>query len=144
MQIPVKDRGKYLRGLLIMAKMDEVISEMDRTIIIKTAKHFGYSPDFYEGILNTLMRNEYIGNEPIIFYSTNLAKHFLIDAINLAGANKNLSNKEINWLKSTASMNLVDRNWFEETLRECSWNIPINNITQLAIYWNADNKSVPI
>lgn len=143
MQIPVEDRGKYLRGLLIIVKMDMVISEMDRKIIIGTAKHLGYAPAFYEGILNTLMINEYIGSEPIMFDSTNLAKHFLIDAINLAGANKNLSNQKINWLKSTASMNLVDRNWFEERLRECSWNIPINNITQLAIYWYADNKSTP-
>jgi len=135
MQIPVEDRGKYLRGLLIMVKMDEDISEMDRTIIINTAKHLGYAPDFYEGILHTLMRNEYIGSEPIMFDSANLAKHFLIDAINLAGANKNMSNEKINWLKSTASMNFVDRNWFEERLRACCWNIPINNITQLAIYW---------
>ena len=142
MQIPVEDRGKYLRGLLIMVKMDKVISEMDRTIIIGTAKHLGYAPDFYEGILSTLMINEYIGSEPITFDSTNLAKHFLIDAINLAGTNKNLSNKKLNWLKSTASMNLVDRNWFEERLRECCWSIPINNITQLAIYWYADNKAV--
>jgi len=134
MQIPVKDRGKYLRGLLIMVKMDEFISEMDRKIIIHTAKHLGYSADFYEGILNTLMRNEYIGNEPIMFDSAKLAKHFLIDAINLAGANKNLSNEKINWLKSTASMNFVDRNWFEKILRECCWDIPIDNITQLAIY----------
>ena len=134
MQIPVKDRGKYLRGLLIMVKMDEFISEMDRKIIIHTAKHLGYSADFYEGILNTLMRNEYIGNEPIMFDSVKLAKHFLIDAINLAGANKNLSNEKINWLKSTASMNFVDRNWFEKILRECCWDIPIDNITQLAIY----------
>ena len=134
MQIPVKDRGKYLRGLLIMVKMDEFISEMDRKIIIHTAKHLGYSADFYEGILNTLMRNEYIGNEPIMFDSTKLAKHFLIDAINLAGANKNLSNEKINWLKSTASMNFVDRNWFEKMLRECCWDFPIDNITQLAIY----------
>ena len=134
MQIPLEDRGRYLRGLIIMVKMDEVISEMDRTIIINTAKHFGYATDFYEGILNTLMRNEYIGSEPILFDSTNLAKYFLIDAINLAGANKNLSTEKINWLKSTASMNLVDRNWFEEKLQECCWDIPINNITQLAIY----------
>ena len=82
------------------------------------------------------MRNEYIGNEPIMFNSTNLAKHFLIDAMKLAGANKNLSNEELNWLKSTASMNLVDRNWFEERLQESQWNIPINNFTQLAIYWH--------
>jgi hypothetical protein len=135
MQIPAEDRGKYLRGLLIMVKMDEVISEVDRKIIINTAKHLGYATDYYEGILNTLMRNEYIDNEPIMFDSTNLAKHFLIDAINLAGANKNLSNEKINWLKCTASMNLVDRNWFEEILRGCCWNIPIDNITQLAIYW---------
>ena len=87
MQIPVKDRGNYLRGLLIMAKMDEDISELDRTIIINTAKHLGYARDFYEGILSTIMRNEYIGNEPIMFDSTNLANHFLMDAIKLAGAN---------------------------------------------------------
>ena len=80
MQIPLEDRGKYLRGLLIIVKMNEVISEMDRAIIINTAKHFGYATDFYEGILNTLMRNEYIGSEPIMFDSTNLAKYFLIDA----------------------------------------------------------------
>ena len=88
MQIPVADRGKYLRGLLIMVKMDKVISEMDRTIIIGIAKYLGYAPDFYEGILNTLMRNECIVSEPIMFDSTNLAKHFLIDAINLAGVKK--------------------------------------------------------
>ena len=134
MQIPLEDRGKYLRGLLIMVKMDEDISKVDRKIIINTAKHLGYATDFYEGILNTLMRNEYIGSEPIMFDSTNLAKYFLIDAINLAGANKNLSTEKVNWLKSTASMNLIDRNWFEEKLRECCWDIPINNITQLAIY----------
>ena len=38
MQIPVEDRGKYLRGLLIMVKMDKVISEMDRTIIMSISK----------------------------------------------------------------------------------------------------------
>jgi hypothetical protein len=135
MLIPVKDRGKYLRGLLIIAKMDDVISEMDRTIIINTAKHLGYASDFYEGILNTLLINEYIGNEPIRFDSTDLAKHFLIDAINLAGANKKLSSEEINWLRSTASMNLVERNWLEEKLRESYHNISANNITQLAVYW---------
>jgi len=136
MKIPVKDRGKYLRGLLIMAKMDEHISDLDREIIINTAKHLGYAADFYEGILNTLMKNEYIGNEPILFDSTNLAKHFLIDAINLAGANKNLSIEETNWLKSTASMNLVDRVWFEARLEESNWNIPMNNLPQLDIYWH--------
>ena len=135
MQIPAEDRGKYLRGLLIMVKMDEDISQVDRKIIINTAKHLGYATDYYEGILNTLMRNEYIGNEPIMFDSINLAEHFLIDAINLAGTNKNLSNEKLNWLKNTASINSVDRNWFEERLQECCWSIPINNITQLAIYW---------
>ena len=115
--------------------MDDVISEMDRTIIINTAKHLGYASDFYEGILNTLLINEYIGNEPIRFDSTDLAKHFLIDAINLAGANKKLSSEEINWLRSTASMNLVERNWLEEKLRESYHNISANNITQLAVYW---------
>ena len=129
MQIPVEDRGKYLRGLLIMVKMDKVISEIDRTIIISTAKHLGYAPDFYEGILSTLMINEHIGSEPIMFDSANLAKHFLIDALNLAGTNKNLSNEKLNWLKNTASMNLVDRNWIEERLRECCCSIPINSIT---------------
>ncbi len=134
MQIPVKDRGKYLRGLLIMVKMDNFISERDRKIIIHTAKHLGYSADFYESILNTLLGNEYIGSEPIMFDSTKLAKHFLIDAVNLAGADKKLSNEKINWLKCTASINLVDRNWFEEIIRECCWDIPIDNITKLAIY----------
>ena len=89
MKIPDVDRSKYLRGLLIVARMDKQISESDNKIITNTAKHLGFSSDFYDEVLNTLLFNEYICNDPVSFETSYLAKHFLTDAIKLAGTNKN-------------------------------------------------------
>ena len=134
MKIPDVDRSKYLRGLLIVARMDKQISESDKKIITNTAKHLGFSSNFYEEVLNTLLFNEYICNDPVSFETSYLAKHFLTDAIKLAGINKSLCDEEIIWFKDTASINMVESDWLEDKLSECCWNIGSDHYHQLSVF----------
>ncbi len=134
MKIPAVDRSKYLRGLLIVARMDKRISESDKKIITNTAKHLGFSSNFYEEVLNTLLFNQYICNDPVSFETSYLAKHFLTDAIKLACSNKNLCDDEISWFKDTAFLNMVETEWLEDRLAQCPWNINSDQYSQLSVF----------
>jgi len=131
MNIPVIERGRYLRGLLIVARLDRRISETDKQIIKKTAHQFGYSPDFYEEILKNLLINEYICNDPIKFDDEMFAKHFMLDAIKIACNGKKLNDKEYEWLIDTASINSIDTIWLEREI------VNVNSV--MSINYSANN-----
>ena len=58
MNIPLIDKSSYLRGLLILAKKDNHLSEVEKEVILKAGKKLGFSTDFCEEILNTILDNE--------------------------------------------------------------------------------------
>jgi hypothetical protein len=114
MEIPIKDKSNYLRGLLIVAKKDNQLTEPEKNIIRHLAEKLGFATDFYEETLRNLLANKYIKEDPLRFSNPTIAETFIKDALKLVYSDNAAVNKEIDWLKETAEVNNIEADWFEK------------------------------
>lgn len=108
------DKSNYLKGLLIVARLDERLIDRERDQIRNVATRLGFSKDFYEETLKNLMINENISDNPLMFSSSAIAEIFLNEALNLAYADNELSKVELDWLRRTAEINGISSQKFTE------------------------------
>lgn len=118
MHIPQLDRSNYLKGLLITARKDKNLTDSERNMIKKLSDRLGFSSDFFEETISSLLENKYITEEPIIFSDQNIAKSFLEDGLKLALSDGNITENEIGWLKETAAANGILTEWVNSKLIE--------------------------
>ena len=107
MNIPIVDRGNYLKGLFIIAKFDGKLNNQEKEILKTASERLGFSKDFFEETARNLLRNKYISEELIKFSSKELALKFIEDAIKLAHSSDLLNDKTINWLKKISELNEI-------------------------------------
>jgi len=112
----VPDKSNYLKGLLILARKDDQLVDNEKNFIRTVAQKFGFSKDFYEDTLKSLMGNKYITEEPIIFSNKQVAELFLDDGFLLAFSDNVMDNEELNWLKIIAKANGIDDEHVESLL----------------------------
>ena len=134
MNISVLDKSNYLKGLLILAKKDNQLSDEEGKIIRDIAKKLGFSADFYEETLSNLLSNEFLSEDPVKFSDKRLSHSFIIDGLNLANSDSRVDQREINWLKDTALVNEIDPDWFEKALNQAKENAMDLSSTEFALY----------
>lgn len=118
MSIPVQDKSNYLKGLLIIAKRDNILSNSEEEILKNLAKKLGFSTDFYEYTIQNLLTNEYLSEEPVQFSEKTIARSFVQDGLRLANSDDHLHEEEVEWLRLTALNNSLEPEWFNEKLVE--------------------------
>ena len=114
MEISILDKSNYLKGLLIIAKKDNQLAEQEKKIIRQFAMKLGFAQDFYEETLKSLLSNKYILEDPIIFSDKKIAESFIIDGLTLAHSDNSIVGVEIDYIKSVAIANQIDKKWFDE------------------------------
>ena len=114
MQISVLDKSNYLKGLLVIAKKDNKLTEPEKKIIRDIAIKLGFATDFYEDTLKSLLANKYILDDPIKFADKKVAESFICDGLKLAYSDGIIPDPEINWLKKIADENSISEKWFDE------------------------------
>ncbi len=134
MNIALVDKSSYLRGLLILARKDNNISKIQKTIILKAGKQLGFSSEFCEEIINTLLYNECLCEEPIKFNSYAVAQSFIADGLKLTCSGKSIMDEELEWLWKAAEINSVDLKWFNEQVKNYSCLINTHLPTQLTLH----------
>ncbi len=134
MNIPLVDKSSYLRGLLILARKDNHISSIQKTIILEAGKRLGFSSSFCEEILNTLLHNQCLCEEPIKFNSYSVAQSFIEDGLKLTSSGKSIIDAELDWLRSSAQYNSINMRWFEEQVQNCRRLKNHNKPVQLTLY----------
>ncbi len=108
------DKSNYLKGMLIVARLDYKLIEREKEIIRDVATRLGFSRDFYEDVLKNLMINENISDSPLMFSSPAITRIFLGEALKLACIDSELAPAEIDWLRKTAALNHIDQDEFEK------------------------------
>ena len=133
MKIPQIDRSNYLKGLLITAKIDKQLTDPEKKIIKHFSDKLGFSSDFYEETISSLLANEYIKEDPIIFSNTKIAMSFIEDGLNLALADGTLVDLEVKWLTATAQANSIDERWVNQKLNELKSSPRLFSNTEFAL-----------
>jgi hypothetical protein len=134
MEIPQIDRSNYLKGLLITAKIDKQLTDPEKKIIKHFSDKLGFSSDFYEEIISSLLANENIKEDPIIFSNTEIASSFIEDGLNLALADDKLDAMELKWLTATAKANSIDEHWVNKKLNELKTSTRLFGNTEFALF----------
>ena len=111
MELSVQDRGKYLRGMLLLIGKDQQILEHEKSWFYRLSKILGYDIEFCRTALRELPSNEYLETSPPKFSRPEIAKAFIYDGIHLAYADKEMHPEEILWINSTAEKNGIDILW---------------------------------
>lgn len=111
MEITAQDRGKYLRGMLLLIGKDQQILEHERSWFFKLSKILGYDIEFCKTALRELPENEYLEASPPKFSNNEIAKAFIVDGIHLAYADRKMEPNELLWINSVAETNGVDILW---------------------------------
>ncbi len=134
MDIPVLDKSKYLKGLLIIAKKDNQLNEQEKKFIRGIANKLGFATDFYEDTLKGLMANKYISEDPVEFSDIKIAQSFVTDGLRLAVVDDVVTDNEIKWLKETATANGLEDSWFTEKLNLLKETPSKSIFTEYALY----------
>lgn len=108
------DKSNYLKGMLIVARLDNKLIEREKDVIRDVATRLGFSRDFYEEVLKNLMINENISDSPLMFSSPAITQIFLDEALKLAYIDSDLARAEIDWLRKTAEINGITYDQFND------------------------------
>ena len=134
MEILAQDKSSYLKGLLIIAKKDNVLVEAEESIIRQLAKRLGFPASFYEGTLQSLLSNDYMSEDPLKFSDEKLSRSFIIDGLMLAYSDNVLDEREIDWLRQSAEVNNINLQWFGDKVKEAQRNSIAGVKTEFALY----------
>ena len=134
MNIPLMDKSSYLRGLLILAKKDNHISQLKKSIIYNVGIRLGFSSEFCAETLKTLFKNKCLLDEPIKFINYTVAKSFISDGLTLASAGKSINPSQLRWLIKSAEVNGINVAWFKEELSKSERRARKIDTTQLTLY----------
>ena len=134
MELTLLDRSNYLKGLLVVAKKDNQLTEPEKNILKGIAKRLGFATDFYEDTIRSLLANKYISENPIKFSDKKIAESFVADGLNLAFADDFPAEKEIDWLHSTASANDLNDEWFNLKIKNMKEALKSNSGNNIALF----------
>jgi len=111
MEISLQDRSNYFKTLLILIGKDRKIQDSERILFRKLANILDFSHEFCEDVMNELLENEYIIEEPYKFENIEIAKTLIKDGIKIAFSDKELHSFEMDWLKIVAEKNQISEEW---------------------------------
>lgn len=117
MKISLIDASEYFRGLLLLSRKDDKITEPEAELVKRTGKVLGFEKEFCDAAVREILENEYILDTPPEFSTVELAMKFVKDGLALAFSNRGLPAFETVWLRETVEKNGVDMNWFEHRLK---------------------------
>ena len=111
--IPLRDRGHYYRGLLVLIRRDRIINAREHELMLKLGRTMDFDMRFCEAAIKELVKNPHIKDEPMIFSDRKVAESFVRDAVALAAVDGEIHPRELDWLKAVAAANGLKKEWVE-------------------------------
>ena len=119
MLISIQEAGHYFRGLLLLIRKDNKVTEEEIIHLKRIGKSLGFEQTFCETAINEILENKYIPDKPPLFSKIELAKKFIKDGFIIAFCDNEIHPEEEAWLRSIAEQNGIDENWFQQEKEKC-------------------------
>ncbi|MDM7925537.1 MAG: hypothetical protein QUS35_05925 [bacterium] len=127
MEITLKDRALYFKGLLLLVCRDGVILDSEKEMLMAVGRSFDYEREFVETTIRDALVNPYLRDDPPVFSNAAVAESFIRDGLRLSRADGIPDESETVWLKSVAERNGLDRERFSEILNGLTESGPDEN-----------------
>lgn len=112
------DKSNYLRGLLILSRLDQEISDYEKKALIRIGKILGFDPHFCSDAIEELADNPYISDKIPSFSKSAIGIAFIDDALKLAFSDHNFHPNEIKWIRNIAKMNNIKKKYILERAKK--------------------------
>lgn len=114
MKITVVDGSNYFRGLLLLIRKDQKITQAEIELMKRVGDTLGFEKTFCDNAISEILGNKYIVDVPPLFSTRELAIKFIKDGLCLAFSDNEVHPSEEQWLRSTAEKNGLDLKWFSQ------------------------------
>ena len=111
MQLTMLDRSTYFKGLLLLIKKDNIITEGENELMIKIGHALGFEKLFIRTSIKDLMENEFLTDDIPVFSNKYIAESFILDGLKVAFSDNEFSAEELVHLTAIANQNGIDREW---------------------------------
>jgi len=111
MKLTLIDRSSYFKGLLLLIKRDNLISENEKNIMVKIGKTLGFDKSFIEDAIKELMENKFITDDVPTFSNKFIAESFILDGLKVAFSDDEFTAEELEHLSKIANQNGIDKEW---------------------------------
>lgn len=111
MKLTVRDRSSYFKGLLLLIKKDNRVSEGEEKIMTKIGETLGFEKLFIQGAIKELMENEFLTDDIPLFSDQSIAESFILDGMKVAFSDNEFSAEELEHLTQIAKQNGIDKEW---------------------------------
>ncbi|MBN1301756.1 MAG: hypothetical protein JW995_11130 [Melioribacteraceae bacterium] len=118
MTLPVQEKSKYFKSMLILMRKDRKITEAEKKILIDIGKVLGFEQKFCLTAIKELLDNEYLIDDVPRFSNKEFAKSFIIDGLRLAVSDNELNPEELEYLTNILKVNEIDDIWFGNTIKQ--------------------------
>jgi hypothetical protein len=105
MKMPQLDRSNYYKGLLVLARKDQIIDERERELLLQLGHALDFDRRFCEAAIDDLLKNPHISDEPVVFSDARAAECFLRDALRFAYRIQDPHARELAWIRKVARAN---------------------------------------
>ena len=120
MKISLMDRSLYFKGLMLLIRKDRVVGEEERALMMRIGRLFSFEKGFCQEVIDEILTNRYIVDEPPLFSDPAVARCFVQDGLKLSLADGKMHDTEWQWLKTVAESNGLEPSWYEVLLQEAS------------------------
>lgn len=129
MKISITDASNYFKGLLLLIRKDNKITQQEAELMRTIGKTLGFEKEFCDNAIHEILDNNHIDDVPPLFSTKELAAKFIKDGLSIALSDNELHPKEIEWLKSTVEKNGLDTDWFTQVQQNSAGNLnPFQNL----------------
>ena len=110
----------YFKGLILLIRKDRAVGEEERALMMRIGRLFSYEEEFCQQVIDEILTNRYVVDEPPLFSTAAIARCFVQDGLRFALADGQIHARESEWLKAVAARNHLDHRWCEEQLQATS------------------------
>jgi hypothetical protein len=112
------DRSLYFKGLMLLIRQDRVVGEEERALMMRIGRLFSFEKGFCQEVIDDILINEHVVDEPPIFSEPAIARCFVHDGLKLSLVDGQIHDKEWQWLISVAAKNHLDYSWCEAVFQK--------------------------
>lgn len=114
MLMTIQEGSNYFRGLLLLIRKDQKVTDEEVAIMMRVGKSLGFAKSFCETAIADILENKYILDKPPLFMKQEVAKRFITDGLTIGYCDHEIHVSEEHWLRSVAEENGISTEWFYE------------------------------
>ncbi len=106
------DRSNYLRGLFVLSRLDQTVSDYEKKALVKIGSLLGFQAQFCANAAEELAANNNISERPPVFSNQETGLAFTEDALKLALSDRRFHIREYRWISDIAMVNKIKKSYW--------------------------------